>query len=167
MPDASFPGAGAADDWDQDGEMAAYLAGIEAGRLAEPGPWSSPSCTVSLGEAADVGPAALAVLIGVGGGGLAEGQPGDGLAPGPVLAAFTEQAAEDLSALSDDALLGAVSAARRLAARAEYLEHRAVAEFGRRRAAACEAAKAAGVRPGRRAARTGTRPPSSPACSGG
>ena len=44
-----------------------------------------------------------------------------------------------------------MSAARRLAARAEYLELAAVAEFGRRRAAACAAAKAAGVRPGRRA----------------
>ena len=144
MSGPSFPAAGAADDWDQDAEMAAYLADIEAGLLAEPGPRESPGCTVSLGEAADVD------LAGLGGFGFAEGNPGDALAPGPVLAALTEQAAEDLSALSDDELLGAMSAARRLAARAEYLEHRAVAEFGRRRAAACEAAKAAGVRPGRR-----------------
>ena len=139
MSGPSFP-----DDWDQDAEMAAYLADIEAGLLAEPGPRESPGCTVSLGEAADVDPAGLDGL------GFAEGNPGDGLAPGPVLAALTEQAAEDLAALSDDALLGAVSAARRLAARAEYLEHGAVAEFDRRRAAACEAATAAGARPGRR-----------------
>ena len=139
MSGPSFP-----DDWDQDAEMAAYLADIEAGLLAEPGPRESPGCTVSLGEAADVD------LAGLGGFGFAEGNPGDALAPGPVLAALTEQAAEDLSALSDDELLGAMSAARRLAARADYLEHRAVAEFGRRRGAACEAATASGVRPGRR-----------------
>jgi len=164
VSDSSFPGAGQPDgqepplpggpardgagddDWDQDAEMAAYLADIEAGLLAEPGPRESPSCTVSLGEAADVDPA----VLGAGGAAFAEGRAGDAMAPGPVLAALTEQAAEDLPALSDDELLGAVSAARRLAARAEYLEHRAVAEFGRRRAAACEAATAAGARPGRR-----------------
>jgi Domain of unknown function (DUF222) len=145
MSGPSFHGAGADDDWDQDAEMAAYLADIEAGQLAEPGPWESPGCTVSLGEAADVDLADLEDLS------FAEGNPGDGLAPGPVLAALTERAAEDMSSLSDDALLGTVSAARRLAARAEYLEHRAVAEFGRRRAAQREAAKAAGARPGRRA----------------
>ena len=151
MPDASFPGAGSPDDWDQDAEMAAYLADIEAGRLAEPGPRESPGWTVGLGEAGDVDPAELAVMMGAGGEVFAEGRPGDNMAPGPVLAALTEQAAEDMAGLSDDALLGAVSAARRLTARAEYLEHRAVAEFGRRRAAACAAAGAAGVRPGRRA----------------
>src|SRR6516225_7978351 len=146
MSGPSFPGAGADDDWDQDAEMAAYLADIEAGLLAEPGPRESPGCTVSLGEAADVDPA----VLGAGGAAFAEGRAGDAMAPGPVLAALTEQAAEDLSALSDDELLGAMSAARRLAARADYLEHRAVAEFGRRRGAACEAATASGVRPGRR-----------------
>jgi hypothetical protein len=151
MSGPSFPGAGAADDWDQDAEMASYLADIDEGRAREPEPWESPGCTVSLGEAADVDPAGLARLADAGGAAFAEGRAGDAMAPGPVLAALTEQAAEELPALSDDALLGAVSAARRLAARAEYLEHRAVAEFGRRRAAACEAAKAAGARPGRRA----------------
>jgi len=124
------------------------LADIDAGRAAIPEPWSSPACTVSLGEAADLDPAELAAA---GGAAFAEGRPGDGLAPGPVLAALTEQAAEDMTALSDDALLGAASAARRLAARAEYMELKAVAEFGRRRAAACESAKADGARPGRRA----------------
>ena len=144
MSGPSFPGAGAADDWDQDAEMAAYLADIEAGRVPEPGPREFPGCTVSLGEACDVDLADLEDP------GFAEGRARDAMAPGPVLAALTEQAAENLSALSDDALLGTVSAARRLAARAEYLEHKAVAEFGRRRSVACEAAKAAGIRPGRR-----------------
>ena len=85
MPDASFPGAGQPggeepplpggpardgagdDDWDGDAEMAAYLADIEAGRLAEPGLRESPGWTVSLGEAGDVDPAELAVLMGAGG----------------------------------------------------------------------------------------------------
>ena len=65
MSGPSFP-----DDWDQDAEMAAYLADIEAGLLAEPGPLESPGCTVSLGEAADVDPAGLDGL------GFAEGNPG-------------------------------------------------------------------------------------------
>ena len=75
MPDASFPGAGSADDWDQDAEMAAYLADIEAGRLAEPGPLESPSCTVSLGEAGAVDLAELASVAAAGGGVFAEGRP--------------------------------------------------------------------------------------------
>ena len=108
MAENPFPDTGAGDDdWDQDAEMASYLADIEAGLLAEPGPRESPGCTVSLGEAADVD------LAGLDGFSFAEGNPGDALAPGPVLAALTEQAAEDLSALSDDELLGAMSAARR------------------------------------------------------
>ena len=107
MPDASFPGAGSADDWDQDAEMAAYLADIEAGRAEEPGPWDSPACMVSLGEACDVDPA----VLGAGGAAFAEGRAGDAMVPGPVLAALTGQAAEEMAGLSDDALLGAVSAA--------------------------------------------------------
>ncbi len=160
MSDVSFPGPGqdgeepplpgvpargeAGDDWDADASMARWLADIEAGREREPGPWESPGCTVSLGEAADVDLAALDGAV------FAQGRPGDGMRPGPVLAALTEQAAGDVSVLSDDELLGAAAAARRLAARAEYLELTAVAEFGRRRAASYEAAKAAGARPGRR-----------------
>src|SRR6516164_6058472 len=81
MAENPFPGAGAGDDdWDQDAEMASYLADIEAGLLAEPGPLDSPGCTVSLGEAADVD---LTELNGLG---FAEGNPGDVMAPGPVLA---------------------------------------------------------------------------------
>jgi hypothetical protein len=55
--------------------------------------------------------------------------------PGPVLSALTEQAAGDLGRLSDSQVLGAMSAARRLAARAAWLELAAVAEFTRRREA--------------------------------
>ena len=40
--------------------------------------------------------------------------------PGPVLAALTEQAAGGLDRLTDNQVIGAMSAARRLAARAAY-----------------------------------------------
>jgi hypothetical protein len=60
------------------------------------------------------------------------------------------QAVSGLAALSDDELTGALRAARRLEAWAAYLQTLLVAEFGRRRAAQFEDAKARGVRPGRR-----------------
>ena len=65
--------------------------------------------------------------------------------PGPVLAALTEQATGDLGRLTDNQVIGAMSAAGRLAARAEYLRLRAVAEFTRRREAQFEDARARGV----------------------
>jgi hypothetical protein len=52
-----------------------------------------------------------------------------------VLSALTEQAAGGLDRLTDNQVIGAMSAARRLAARAAYLELTAVAEFTRRREA--------------------------------
>ena len=61
--------------------------------------------------------------------------PPDAMRPGPVLAALTEQAAGDLGRLTDNQVIGAMSAARRLAARAAWLELTAVAEFTRRREA--------------------------------
>ena len=150
MAQASFPGPGqdggeepplpGVPARDDDALMARWEADIEAGREQVPDPWSSPACTVSLGEAADVDLAELGGTV------FAEDHSGDAMAPGPVLAALTEQAAGDVPALTDDELLGAAAAARRLAARAEYLELKAVAEFGRRRDAACAASKAAGAR---------------------
>jgi hypothetical protein len=62
--------------------------------------------------------------------------------PGPLLAALAESAAAEVTALSDDALLGVMSAAKRLAARAEYLELTATAEFTARRQAQLEASTA-------------------------
>ena len=59
----------------------------------------------------------------------------DAMPPGPLLAALTEYAAADIGGLSDDGLLGMISAARRLANRAEYLELTAIAEFTARRQA--------------------------------
>src|SRR5499427_1685247 len=139
--------AGPADDWDGDAAMAAFLADIEAGRARIPEPWEieGPAASISLGDAADVDLAGLAAMAGpdgLGGDRFDQDGSADVLRPGPVLAALTEQAAGELDRLSDNQLLGAVSAARRLAARAEYLELSAVAEFTRRRQEQLEASTA-------------------------
>ena len=131
------------DDWDGDAEMAAFLADIEAGRARVPEPWEieGPAASISLGDAADVDLAELAAMAGpegLGGDRFAQGNTADVMRPGPVLAALTEQAAGELGRLTDNQLLGAVSAARRLANRAEYLELAAIAEFARRRNAEFE-----------------------------
>jgi hypothetical protein len=86
-----------------------------------------------------------------GGSGFGRDEVATALRPGPLLWALAEQAAAAPAALTGHELLAMVSAARRLAARAEYLELTAVAEFTRRARAACDAAAAAGDRPGRRA----------------
>ena len=82
---------------------------------------------------------------GLGGEVFARDRTADVMRPGPVLAALTEQAAGDLARLTDDQVVGAMSAARRLAARAAWLELAAVAEFTRRREAQLEDATARGV----------------------
>src|SRR6201993_698542 len=138
------------DDWDGDAEMAAYIADLEAGRARIPEEWEieGPAATISLGDAADVDLAELAAMLGpdgLGGEIFAPDRPGDVMRPGPVLSALTERAAGDLARLTDNQVLGAMSAAGRLAARAEYLRLRAVAEFTRRREAQYEDAKARGV----------------------
>src|SRR5262249_51788109 len=130
---------GPGDDWDGEAEMAAFLADLEAGRARVPEPWEieGPAASISLGDAADVDLAGLAARAGrdgLGGAASAQQSTADVLRPGPVLAALTEQAAAELGRLSDNQLLGAVSAARRLAARAEDLELSAGAEVTRRRA---------------------------------
>jgi Domain of unknown function (DUF222) len=134
------------DDFDMDAEMTRFLADIEAGRELIPDPWEEvPACTVSLGEAAGADLAGLAAMAGpdgLGGEAFAKDKAADAMRPGPVLSALTEQAAGNLEALSDNQLLGTMSAARRLQNRAEYLELRATAEFTRRHAAAFEASKA-------------------------
>jgi hypothetical protein len=149
-----------------DPEWDAYLAWrereIAAGRDEEPPePWEleGPAVSLSLGDAADIDPAMLAAICGpdgLGGGDgvgpqFGQGAPADVLRPSPVLAALTEQASADLSRLTDNELMGALHAARRLENRAQYLQTAAVAEFGRRRRGEFEAAKARGVRVGCRA----------------
>jgi len=168
VSEASFPGPGPdgeepppgipardEDDWDGDAEMAAYIADLEAGRARIPEEWEieGPAATISLGDAADVDPAQLAALLGpdgLGGEIYARDRSADAMRPGPLLAALTEQAAGDLARLSDNQMLGAVSAARRVAAWAEYLELAAIAEFTRRRAAQFAGDQARGVPPGQR-----------------
>ena len=150
MSEASFPGPGSdgeqpppgdparADDWDGDAEMASYIADLEAGRARIPEEWEveGPAATIGLGDAADVDLTELAAMLGpdgLGGEVFARDRSAGAMRPGPVLAALTEQAAGDLDRLTDDQVLGAMSAARRLAARAAWLELAAVAEFSRRR----------------------------------
>ena len=162
MSQASFPGPGPDgeqpppgdpardDDWDGDAEMASYIADLDAGRARIPEEWEveGPAATIGLGDAADVDLAELAAMLGpdgLGGEVFARDRSADAMRPGPVLAALTEQAAGDLGRLTDNQVLGAMSAAGRLAARAEYLRLAAVAEFTRRREAQLEDAKARGV----------------------
>jgi len=152
------PGAPATpdDDWDPDADLARYIADLDAGRRRIPEEWeieSRPPVTISLGDAADVDPAELAAMLGpdgLGGEVFAQDRPANVLRPCPILAALTEHAAADPARLGDNELLGAVAAARRLAARAEHLELRAIAEFTRRQDARYEAAIAAKVPPGQR-----------------
>jgi hypothetical protein len=133
-------GVPAEDDWDGDAEMAAYIADLEAGRARIPEEWEieGPAATISLGDAADVDLTELAAMLGpdgLGGEVFAQDRSAGAMRPGPVLSALTEQAAGDLGRLTDNQVIGAMSAARRLAARAAYLELTAVAEFTRRREA--------------------------------
>jgi Domain of unknown function (DUF222) len=137
---AGMPGGVPGDDWDGDAEMAAYFADLDAGRARIPEEWEieGPAATISLGDAADVDLAELAAMLGpdgLGGEVFAPDRTADAMRPGPVLAALTEQAVGDLGRLTDNQVIGAMSAARRLAARAAYLELTAIAEFTRRREA--------------------------------
>jgi hypothetical protein len=155
--DGRLPGAPAMpdDDWDPEAEEARFIADLEAGRARIPEEWEieGPAISISLGDATDIDPAELAAILGpdgLGGEIFAPDRPADALRPGPVLAALTERAIGDPARLSDNELLGAMAAARRLAARGEHLELRAIAEFTRRQDARYTAAAAARVPPGRR-----------------
>jgi len=117
-------------DWDGDAYLAWFLAS-----LINP-----------------AGPDAAGEPAGPGGAGFGRDEIAAVLRPGPQLWALAEQAAAGPAALTGHELLAMVSAARRLAARAEYLELAAVAEFTRRARAACDASAAAGDAPGRRRA---------------
>ena len=118
-----YPGDGARraapprqeDDWDGDAEMAAYIADLDAGRARMPEEWEieGPAATISLGDAADVDLAELAAMVGpdgLGGEVFAQDRTADVMRPGPVLSALTEQAAGDLGRLTDNQVLGAMSA---------------------------------------------------------
>ena len=128
MSQDSFPGPGPDgeqpppvgpardDDWDGDAEMAAYIADLDAGRARIPEEWEieGPAATIGLGDAADVDLAELAAVLGpdgLGGEVFARDRSADAMRPGPVLAALTEQAVGDLGRLTDNQVLGAMSAA--------------------------------------------------------
>ena len=69
----------------------------------------------------------------------------DVLRPSPILAALTAQAVSNPGSLTDNELIGALQAARRMANHAAYQQVLVIAEFARRRQAEFEAAKARGV----------------------
>lgn len=153
LPDRPNPNPNRGDDFDLDEHFAWLVAEIEAGRQ-QPPPHSAvdgPAVSLSLGDACDVDPELLAGMCGPDGLGgqtasatFGQGKVADVLRPGPVLAALTAQFAADPAALTDDELVGALRAARRLANHAEYQQTIVIGEFARRRQAQFEAAKAAG-----------------------
>ena len=153
--DAGTPPPGwAEDDYDAAADLARMLEEIDAGVIPVP-PENDhvPVVTVSVGEAADVDLAELAAMTGpegLGGQCFTRYRPADGMRPGPLLSVLAEQAAADPGSLGDDELFGVVSAARRLQARAEYLELAAIAEFAARSGAAYAASVAGKAKPGRR-----------------
>jgi hypothetical protein len=157
----NMSGAGLPDpDFGPDPEWDEYVAWrereIAAGRdekPPEPSEIEGPAVSLSLGDATDIDPAMLAAICGpegLGGDGLGpqfgQDAAADVLRPNPVLAALTEQACSDLSRLTDNQLIGALRAARRLENRAHYLQTQAIAEFARRRLEEFETAKARGTR---------------------
>ena len=97
---------------------------LDAGRL-QPPPESAlegPAISLSLGDACDVDPDLLAAMCGPDGlGGQAacaafgQDQAADVLRPGPVLAALTAQSVASAGSLTDNELIGALQAGRRLA----------------------------------------------------
>ena len=145
----SVPG----DDFDLGAHIDWLVEEIDAGRQDVP-PESAidgPAVALSLGDACDVDPELLAAMCGPDGlGGQAvpaafgQDKAADVLRPGAVLAALTAQTAADPAALTDDELIGALQAARRLANHADYQQTVVIAEFARRRQAQFEAAMAAG-----------------------
>ena len=146
-PDSAGPSAGGDDDFDADADLARTLDDIDSGRAPIPSEEDlrPPAVMFALGETAEVDPVLLAAMAGpdgLGGQAFTQQQAADAMPPGPLLAVLTENAAADVRALSDDAVLGVISAARRLAARAEYLELTAVAEFTARRQAQLQASTA-------------------------
>jgi hypothetical protein len=153
LPDEHGPGFVPEDDFDLDAHIDWLVREIDEGRQ-QPPPESAidgPAASISLGDACDVDPELLAAMCGpVGLGGQAvsaafgQDEAADVLRPGPVLAALTAQAVVDPASLTDDELVGALQAARRLANHADYQQTVVIAEYARRRQAQFEEAIAAG-----------------------
>src|SRR6202034_4698192 len=142
MGGGGLPGRGFGPDPEWDAYVAWREREIAAGREEKaPEPWEIDGSAValSLGDATDIDPAMLAAICGPEGlGGDALGPQfgqdaaADVLRPNPMLAALTEQACTDLSRLTDNQLIGALQAARRLGNRAHYLQTPILAEIAPR-----------------------------------
>jgi hypothetical protein len=140
------------DDSELDGHFAWLVRELDAGRVQPPeSALDGPAVSVSLGDACDVDPELLAAMCGPDGlGGEAvsaafgQDKAADALRPGPVLAALTTQAVATAGSLTDNELIGALQAARRLANLADYQQTMVIAEFVRRRQAEFEAARGRG-----------------------
>ena len=123
--------AGADYDWPEDEEPPDGQ-GLADGDEVIPSVW--------LGEPVAATPGDLA------GRGFREGGLADTLGPGAALSVLADSAADDPGALDDNERLGAVSAARRLAGHAEWLELRQVAAFSRHQDALYETSVSRGDR---------------------
>ena len=125
--DGQEPGAWPEDDWDAEAAMDARLAEVEAGRYEVPpeGPVEGLFICLPL-EDTDVA-------------GFARDGAMDTTLPGPLLAAavhaVTGEDGQGLAALSDDQLIGVISAARRMESRTAWTQMAAVREFAARRPA--------------------------------
>src|SRR5215472_2534344 len=104
---AARPGGGKDDDYDADADLARFIADIDAGLIEIPpepleGRPAGPAVSFTLGEAADVDPAELAVMAGpdgLGGQVFAQDRTAGAMRPGPLLSVLAEQAAEDPAGL--------------------------------------------------------------------
>ena len=142
------------DDFELDEHFAWLVREIDAGRV-QPPPESAlegPAISLSLGDASDVDPRLLAAMCGQEGlagealsAAFGQDKAADVLRPGPVLATVTAQAVASAGSLTDNELIGALQAGRRLANLAAYQQTVVIAEFARRRQAEFEAARARGV----------------------
>jgi hypothetical protein len=141
------------DDFDLDAHIDWLVREIDEGRQCIPPEPAieGPAISVSLGDACDVDPDLLAAMCGPDGlGGQAvsaafgQDEAADVLRPGPVLAALAAQAVSSAGSLTDNELIGALQAARRLENQAAFQQTVVIAEFARRRQAGFEAAMAAG-----------------------
>ncbi len=116
------------DEFDLEGYADRFAAAVEAEEIPVPGPEAGQEgCWFALAATED--PAAIRTE------GFEQGGPLDQMEPDPVLAAMTETACDQLTALSDNALLGVVGAGRRMAARGAAVQQRAIAEYARRQRA--------------------------------
>jgi hypothetical protein len=144
-------------NWNSASASVRAVAAEACARVPEEWEIEGPGICLSLGDATDLDPALLAAMLGPDGLGgqalgpqFAQGNAADALRPTPILAALTEQAVADAAHLTDDQLTGALQAARRLEARAAWQQTTLIAEFGRRRDAQHQDAKASGIPKGRR-----------------